>query len=79
MLQMTDIVSSALVMPISSHSYCTGHVFSDHVNADNLTIKNDYANKIKILFYRYMKDGRMKGGLTLNDKIMQKSSTHFFR
>ena len=79
MLQMTDIVSSALVMPISSHSHCTGHVFSDHVNADNLTIKNDYANKIKSLFYRYMKDGRMKGGLTVNDKIMKKSSSHFFK
>lgn len=78
MLQMTDIISSALIMPISSHTYCTGHIFSNHVNTDNLIIKNDYAKKIKSIFYRYRSGGRMKGGLTLNDKIMQKGAGHFF-
>lgn len=79
MLQLTDIIASALIMPISSHSYCTGFIQSDHVNSDNLRIKADYANSIKPFFYRYQKDGRWKGGLTMNDRIQQRNSSDFFK
>ncbi len=78
-LQIADIVCSALIFPIATHTYCAGHITSVHVNPSYAFIKQRYGTRLKELQYRYLDDGRYHGGITVNDQLMQRSSAEMFR
>lgn len=79
-LQLADIVSSALLFPIASFVYCTGHVTSVHVNPYFSDVKTRFAQRVKALQHRYYDDfGRRRGGIVVSDKIANRPGSLFFR
>lgn len=78
-LQIADIVSSALIFPIATHTYCTGHVNNVHVNNRFGLIKARYRQALKNLQYRYLEVDRYHGGITVNDQLLRRSSVEMFR
>ena len=78
-LQLADIVASALIFPIASFAYCTGHVTSVHVNARYNDLKTRFVQRLKLRQYRYYDDtGRRRGGFVVSDKIAQRPGSLFF-
>ena len=79
-LQLADIVASALLFPIASFVYCTGHVTSVHVNPLFADVKTRFAGRVKALQHRYYDDyGRRKGGIVISDKVANRPGSLFFR
>lgn len=74
-IQITDFLCSTLLYPIATHVYCAGHVNSSHVNANDYRIKDRYAARLKALRYKYMVDGKIKGGVLVNDSILKRPSS----
>lgn len=78
MIQIADFISSTLLYPIASHVYCTGHITSVHVNPKDQDIRTRYALRLKALSYRFMDNGRMRGGITVADAIAKNSASLMF-
>lgn len=79
-LQLADIVASALLFPIASYVYCTGHVTSVHVNPLFADVQKRFAGRIKVLQHRYYDDyGKRKGGVVTSDKIANRPGWLFFK
>jgi hypothetical protein len=78
-LQLSDIIASAVLFPMSSFVYCTGHVTNVHVQADFDQIKLRYAARLRQLQYRYQDaTGKWRGGLVVADAIAQRSGSLLF-
>jgi hypothetical protein len=78
-LQMADILVSALLFPILSHVYCKGHVPNVHVHPHYMQLKTYFSARLKALQYRYKDGNRCKGGITVSDRILRRSSSLLFR
>ncbi len=77
-IQITDILCSALLFPIATTVYCTGHITSVHVNSKYQLLRERYAVKVKELSYRYHDGTRYKGGITVRDELTGKNANSFF-
>lgn len=77
-IQLSDILCSALLFPIASFTYCTGHVNNVHVSPRYQLIKNRYAQRIKALRHRYLDGGRYRGGITVSDDHEHRSVAPLF-
>lgn len=80
-LQISDILCSAILYPMATFTYCTGHVNENmHVHPSYEIIKNRYGLRVRQRQYRYQ-DGfeRWRGGITVNECIAQRSSALLFR
>lgn len=76
-LQVADLICSALVFPIAVQTYCE-NLTSVH-QRDYEFLKRRFAPRLKDLQFRYMTDdGRWKGGLTVSDRIGQRSGSEMF-
>jgi Protein of unknown function (DUF3800) len=72
-LQMADLLCSALLYPIATHAYCTGHVTSVHVQPEHDVLRARYGDRLRRLQYRFHDaHGKMRGGITVSDGIGQK-------
>ncbi len=78
-LQITDFICSSVLSPMATSTYCPGHINSVHVHARDEDIRKLYAPRIKALSYRYSDGLRPKGGLTVNDAILQRHGGLMFR
>lgn len=79
-IQLADIVSSALLFPIASHTYCAGHVKNVHVHENFALLKDRYKERLKAIQYRYTDEsGKYRGGITVADEIGKRSSSLMFR
>jgi hypothetical protein len=79
-LQLADLMASAVVYPIATHSYCTGHVTSVHVHPRFAEVKRQCALRLKALQYRYYdRDGDRRGGITVSDVIGHRPGALLFR
>jgi Protein of unknown function (DUF3800) len=79
-LQLADLVGSALVYPIATYTYCTGHVTSVHVHHRFSEIKSQFASRLKTLQYRYYDAaGARRGGITVSDAIGHRPGSVMFR
>lgn len=74
LIQIADLICSALLFPMSSYTYCTNHFVSDHIKPGYKQVLLDFIDDIKILCYRYKNNGRYRGGIVVVDYISQKSS-----
>lgn len=75
LLQLVDLLSSAIVFPSCTFAYCLGHVNNVHVSADYVKIRDRFCGKIKELSFRYQEQGgRWRGGVTVLDNISRKSA-----
>lgn len=79
-IQITDFLCSAILSPMATSSYCTGHINSIHVHANDSAIRQRYARRMGLLGYRFSEiaSGRIKGGLTVHDAIGQKPASAMF-
>lgn len=79
-LQISDLVCSALVYPLTMQAYCTGHVRSVHVRPGYDVFRLRYGAALETLQHRYQDaSGRWRGGLTVSDPIGKRSGALLFR
>jgi hypothetical protein len=80
-LQVCDLLTSALVFPISTLTCCTGHVTNVHVDNGFQDLKTRFGPILGSLQYRYQEfpSTRYLGGLTLSDPLGQKNGGQLFR
>ncbi|UKE68702.1 DUF3800 domain-containing protein [Xanthomonas cerealis pv. cerealis] len=67
-LQIADILTSAIICPMATHVYCTGYVFSPHVNPNNKYIIRRYRSRIRELEYRFFSERKKIYGISVDDK-----------
>lgn len=77
-IQVTDIICSALLFPISSYAYCLNHIQNVHVNPAYQILQKRYSNTLKNLSFRYHDGVRYRGGITITDTLLKRSSNMFF-
>lgn len=78
-IQVADFLCSTMLFSMASHVYCSGHISSVHVNANDQKIVERYAGRLKNLAYRFIEGGRYRGGITVHDAIQQRSATLLFQ
>lgn len=77
-IQISDFICSALLVPMANDVYCRGHIESFHIHDRDALIRHRYAERVRALGYRYLEQGRWKGGITVNDAIAQRSAAALF-
>jgi hypothetical protein len=78
-LQLTDLITSAVISPASAFLYCTGFVSNVHVNPADKRILSRYRNNLKRLQYAPKIRGRIQYGISVNDPHADKTSYEIFR
>jgi len=79
-VQVCDLLTSALIVPMAIHTYCTGHVANVHVQAGYSTIRARFTNRIQSLLYRYQDaQHTWRGGITISDGIQHRPSSLMFQ
>jgi hypothetical protein len=80
LIQICDIVCSALLYPIATEAYCTGHVANIHVQPGAVHLRQRFGPALKALQYRYREPlGRWNGGIVVADAIGQRSAAAMFQ
>ncbi len=78
-LQIADLLCSGILFPMTTFTYCTGHVRSVHVKPGFQRIKDRYGARMKALRYRYPQPwGRWAGGIVVSDRLGKKASSALF-
>lgn len=78
-LQIADILSSGLISPIASATYCVGHVTGVHVHPRYTEIKSRYARRLRLIQHRYQDAaGAWRGGFTVSDPLGRQHGGHLF-
>jgi hypothetical protein len=79
-IQICDLLSSAVIVPMAVHTYCTGHIANVHVQPGYSKIRARFTERVRQLMYRYQ-DGQQvwRGGITVSDAILHRPSAEMFR
>lgn len=79
MIQIADLVASALLFPMATYAYCRNHVHNVHVDANFGHLTARYGSRLRDLQYRYHDaDQVWRGGLTVDDKLGHRSGKLLF-
>ena len=79
-IQICDIVCSALLYPIATFAYCTGHVANVHVQPSALALRQRFGADLKAMQYRYQTPlGNWTGGIVVSDPIGKRNATSMFQ
>lgn len=79
MLQICDILCSAVLAPMAAYTYCLGHVLNVHVSPGYRVIKERYGKRLRALQYSYQDSGSLwRGGISVTDPIGGKRSVDLF-
>jgi hypothetical protein len=69
-LQIIDIITSGLLVPIAGRTYCVNHYAGAHVHTAYEDLKRRFAGRLGRLQYRYQgDDSRWRGGFTVADPL----------
>lgn len=78
-LQLTDMLCSAILFPMATYVYCLGHLQSVHVNMRYDVIRDTFGKRIKAMQYRFQDEkGFWRGGITVSDGIGKQSGATLF-
>jgi hypothetical protein len=78
-VQICDLLSSALIVPMAIHTYCTGHIANVHVQPAYSRIRGRFTARIQQMLYRYQDtQGAWRGGITVSDGILHRPSSAMF-
>lgn len=79
-IQIADLLCSALLFPMATRRYCTGHVENVHVNQGFSVLAQRYGSRLRSMQHQYDDDrGKRKGGITVSDPVGKLSSGFLFR
>lgn len=73
-LQITDILTSSLLCPMATYTYCTGYVANVHVSAADAHILDRYKKRIKALQYVTVAAGTTFRGITVHDALARRDA-----
>ena len=71
-LQIVDLLSSALICPMATYTFCTGHVNNVHVNANDQYIKQRYKNRLRALEFKHLSGKSNRYGFSVSDAHAQR-------
>jgi hypothetical protein len=77
-LQLCDLICSGLLFPMAAHAYCTGYVSNVHVRPQYAVLKMRYGAVLAGRQHRYFSGGRKRGGVTVDDRLGQRSGRLLF-
>lgn len=78
-LQIADILSSGLIAPIASATYCVGYMTGVHVHPRYAEIKSRYARRLRLIQHRYQDaKGAWRGGFMVSNPLGQRHGGHLF-
>jgi hypothetical protein len=77
-IQIADLLASALVFPMATYAFCTGHVEGVHVDAGFGQLAERYGERLKDLQFRFADGGRTRGGIVVDEKIGHTSGSRLF-
>lgn len=78
-LQISDLITSALLFPMATATYCEGHVRGKHVRGRDKLIKRRYASRLKTLQFRYKRGDTSHGGIFVSDGLEGRRSDRLFQ
>ncbi len=79
-VQVCDLLTSGLIVPMVTHTYCTGHITNIHVQPGYVLIRERFTQRVQQLRYRYQDaQGSWRGGITVSDAILQRPSSLMFQ
>jgi hypothetical protein len=79
-IQIADLLCSALLFPLATRRYCTGHVTNVHVDAGFAQLARRYGQRLRAMQHRYTDDlGHNKGGITVSDPVGRQHSGRLFQ
>jgi len=79
-VQICDLLTSGLIVPMAAHTYCTGHVTNVHVQPGYAKIRALFTTKLQQLLYRYQDSQQIwRGGITVSDGILRLPSSALFK
>lgn len=78
-IQIADLLASAVLFPVSTATYCAGHIANVHVQPRYDLIRERYKAILKQQQFRYAEaNGRWRGGVTVSDAIAGRSGGALF-
>jgi len=78
-LQIADIVVSALLFPLSCAGFCLCLLDNAHPNTEYLSLRERYGRRLRLLEYRYIdKLGHQVGGVTVHDHLNHQPTLALF-
>jgi Protein of unknown function (DUF3800) len=78
-IQLCDIVCSALLFPIATHTYCTGIVQNVHVQPAASVLRQRFGPVLKAMQHRYQEPtGRWVGGIVVSDAHQHRNASAMF-
>lgn len=78
-LQASDLIASGLLMPIACHAYCRDFVQNVHVNLKAAGLRDQFGARLGALQYRYVRQGRLRGGIVTHDPVNRASAAELFK
>jgi hypothetical protein len=79
-VQLCDLVSSAFIVPMAVHTYCTGHIANVHVQVGYSKIRARFSAPLQQMLYRYQDAQQVwRGGITVSDAILHRPSSEMFK
>lgn len=76
-LQIADVITSGLLVPIAARTYCTGHYTGTHVHSRYEELKRLFASRLGARQHRYRDTaGRWRGGFMVSDPLGSRHSGH---
>jgi hypothetical protein len=79
-LQIADILASALLFPMACASYCNSLLANVHIDPAYDTIRERYGARLRLLENRYLNaDGRKVGGVRVTDHMNRQPSLALYR
>jgi hypothetical protein len=79
-IQIADLLCSALLFPMATRRYCTGHVANVHVDAGFAQLTRRYGQRLRAMQHRYVDDlGHSQGGITVSDPVGMQHSGRLYQ
>ena len=75
MLQIADVISSTILFPMATHTFCNGHVRNKLLHARDGFFKIRFGKRIKNLQVSYSSRGRKHYGISVDDGLEKPKRT----
>ncbi len=80
LLQVADVLASAVLFPMACAAYCSSMTWNTHANTKYCTVWGRCAERVQKLEYRYVDaQGVWRGGLRVKDWRGHQGTAHLFR